>query len=200
MGMMVLESPYFSVRNLLLLMAAKVLDRHPRLKMAFIEQQIAFIPGLLHDCDQEMGNYSVQNFRRGLEMLPSEYWARHAFVGASFLDPSSTAMRHDLGIDNLMWGGDYPHPEGSWPNVIDALRYGLGGVPEDELRAILGGNAANVWGFDLELLQGVADRIGPSVELLANPLLEDELPLYATGVTFSPTRRVSGRAPITAAP
>jgi hypothetical protein len=43
-------------------------------------------------------------------------------------------------------------------------------MPEDELRAILGGNAVNLWGFDAALLQSVADRVGPTVEDLATRL------------------------------
>jgi hypothetical protein len=76
----------------------------------------------------------------------------------------------------------------------------LGGLPEPELRAILGTNAAAVFGFDLDQLGPVADRVGPPVDLLARPLPGSEIPLYATGVAFSPTPWSSGRAPITTAP
>jgi len=52
----------------------------------------------------------------------------------------------------------------------ETLRYIFGGMPEDELRPILGGNAVDLWGFDDALLQSVADRVGPTVEDLATPL------------------------------
>ena len=52
----------------------------------------------------------------------------------------------------------------------ETLRYIFGGIPEDELRPILGGNAVNLSGFDAALLQSVADRVGPTVEGLATPL------------------------------
>ena len=70
-------------------------------------------------------------------------------------------MRHAIGLANIMWGSDFPHPEGTWPetrrHMIDTLR----GVPDDELSAMLGGNAARVYGFDLAALAPIADRIGP---------------------------------------
>ena len=55
-------------------------------------------------------------------------------------------MRHAIGIENMTWGSDYPHYEGSWPKSIGHLRTLLDGVPEDEVRALLSGNAARVYG------------------------------------------------------
>jgi len=50
-------------------------------------------------------------------------------------------IRHQLGIDQLMWGSDYPHPEGTWPHTARDLKDAFGGFPEDDVAAILGGNA-----------------------------------------------------------
>jgi predicted TIM-barrel fold metal-dependent hydrolase len=70
-------------------------------------------------------------------------------------------LRHAIGVGNIMWGSDYPHPEGSWPEtraqMLDAFR----GTPDADLEAMLGGNAARVYGFDLEKLAPLAARIGP---------------------------------------
>ena len=63
-------------------------------------------------------------------------------------------MRHEIGIDKLMWGADYPHLEGAAPVHRETLRYIFGGMPEDDLRPILGGNAVDLWGFDADLLAG----------------------------------------------
>jgi predicted TIM-barrel fold metal-dependent hydrolase len=61
----------------------------------------------------------------------------------------------------MMWGSDYPHPEGSWPvtrqQQIDSFR----GMPEEEVVAILGGNAVDFYGLDVEKLAPIAARIGP---------------------------------------
>ena len=56
----------------------------------------------------------------------------------------------------------------------------LGGLPEPDLRRILGQNAVELWGFDQGLLQAVADRVGPTVADLAEPL-----PLSDTPEVFS---------------
>jgi hypothetical protein len=60
-----------------------------------------------------------------------------------------------------MWGSDYPHPEGTWPYTRQQLVESFHGVPEDELAAMLGGNAARVYGFDVEKLAPHVARIGP---------------------------------------
>jgi predicted TIM-barrel fold metal-dependent hydrolase len=62
-----------------------------------------------------------------------------------------------------MWGSDYPHLEGTWPNTMDALRKTFGDYPESEIQQLLGGNAAEVYGFDRELLDPIAAKIGPAL-------------------------------------
>ena len=102
-------------------------------------------------------------------------------------------MRHDLGIDQLMFGADYPHWEGTWPNTQDWIRVAFAGVPEDEVRKILGGNAIEVYGLDRAKLDAVAARIGPKAsEVLAADSL-DAVP--ATLVDdFNRRNRIHGEA------
>jgi hypothetical protein len=79
-------------------------------------------------------------------------------------------MREEIGVDRLMWGADYPHLEGAAPVHREILRYIFGGLPEDDVRKMLGANAVDLWGFDGALLQEVADRVGPTVAEVAEPL------------------------------
>jgi predicted TIM-barrel fold metal-dependent hydrolase len=70
-------------------------------------------------------------------------------------------MRYQIGVDNIMWGSDYPHPEGTWPYTREQMRETFHGLPEEELAAMLGGNAIGLYGFDRDALARVAERIGP---------------------------------------
>jgi hypothetical protein len=74
-------------------------------------------------------------------MKPSEYFHRNVFLGASCMPRREAEMRHQIGVENIMWGSDYPHPEGTWPHTREQMRETFGGLPEGELRAMLGGNA-----------------------------------------------------------
>jgi hypothetical protein len=85
-------------------------------------------------------------------------------------------MRDEIGLDRLMWGADYPHLEGAAPVHREILRHVFGGLPEDDIRKILGLNAIGLWGFDESLLQSVADRVGPTVADLSTALSLDEIP------------------------
>jgi hypothetical protein len=61
-----------------------------------------------------------------------------------------------------MWGTDYPHPEGTWPNTIPRLRSDFADVPVADAALMLGGTAARCYGFDTNALRPIADRIGPT--------------------------------------
>ena len=74
--------------------------------------------------------------------------------------------RHVNGIDALMWGTDYPHPEGSWPNTVERLENDFRDVSIEDTRRLLGINAVECYGLDFEGLNAVASRVGPTPKQL----------------------------------
>ena len=97
--------------------------------------------------------------------------------------PHEVPLRERIGIEKIMWGSDYPHDEGTYPYSREGLRFAYAGVPKDELTAMLGGNAARVYGFDLPALDAIAAKVGPTVTELAEPLTEP--PADATSPVFA---------------
>jgi hypothetical protein len=85
-------------------------------------------------------------------------------MSLSFVHKAEVAMRHEMGIETVFFGRDYPHAEGTWPNTADWLSDAFAGVPDDELRLMLGENAIQVLGLDRERLAAVAALIGPTVD------------------------------------
>ena len=72
-----------------------------------------------------------------------------------------------------MWGSDYPHDEGTHPVHARAPASGvLRHRRPSELQQILGGNAAELYDFDLDALAPEAERVGPTVAEIAEPLTE----------------------------
>ena len=61
----------------------------------------------------------------------------------------------------MMWGSDYPHPEGTWPNTPGDVLNTFKGLPEDDVAAMLGGNAIEFYGFDREGIDAVGAEVGP---------------------------------------
>jgi Amidohydrolase len=99
-----------------------------------------------------------------ISKLPSDYFGENIFIGASTMSKEEIRRRHILGCDVVMWGTDYPHPEGTWPHTQERLRGDFGGIPVEDARKLLGETAARCYDFDLDALRPTADRIGPTPE------------------------------------
>jgi hypothetical protein len=115
---------------------------------------------------------------------PSFYAKRNCFYGASSPSPRELAGRHEIGVDRLLWGSDYPHYEGTYPHTRKALRRAFHDVDRAETRAILGENAARIYGFDLGKLEPFAARVGPTPDELAVPLAPEEFPKDSPSAAF----------------
>jgi hypothetical protein len=97
-----------------------------------------------------------------MTMRPSEYFDRNCWIGASNTRRRELARRYEIGVGNLMWGNDFPHPEGTWPHTREWLRNAFCDIPVEETKLLLGGSAAGVYNFDVEKLAPLAERIGPT--------------------------------------
>jgi predicted TIM-barrel fold metal-dependent hydrolase len=145
------------------LMWSGAFERHPDLKLVLTEQGCSWILEWLRMLEFKADLPFFKHFTAELSLRPAEYFQRQCYLGASFLAPHEGEDRHRIGLGKLMWGSDYPHLEGTWPNTMDALRATFGTYPERETRAILGTTAAEVYGFDLERLTPIGDKIGPAL-------------------------------------
>ena len=54
-------------------------------------------------------------------------------------------MRHEIGVENLLWATDYPHPDSTWPESQQVIHTHFDDVPVDEMRLMVGGNAARIY-------------------------------------------------------
>jgi predicted TIM-barrel fold metal-dependent hydrolase len=141
------------------LMVGGVFDRHPELKCMLTEIRADWIPPVLA--------YLDERFKTGetpLKLRPSEYFQRNCIAGVSSIHLSEVQMRYEIGVDQIMFGRDYPHPEGTWPNSWTWIRDALAGVSETECRKILGENAIAFLGLDRDALAAVSASIGPRPE------------------------------------
>jgi predicted TIM-barrel fold metal-dependent hydrolase len=169
-----LEVSWYAHRAFYQLVIGGVLERHPDLQLVFTEQGTAWVPEELQRLDhffQRMGGSSgSQEEAWGAEVVgklslkPSEYFARQGHVGASFIRRAEVEIRDRVGVDRIMWGSDYPHREASSPYSKECLAHTFGGVPKAEVEKMLSLNAAELYGFDLNFLRPIADRIGPKVD------------------------------------
>ena len=156
-----------------------VFERFPGLKFVMTEAGASWIPTTLRQLDglhaaMRMGRTGEVGFdpAAALPLKPSEYFDRNCWVGASFPSPVEGQARDKVGIHKYMWGSDYPHHEGSPPFSRESLRRAFAGTAPAEMHQVLAVNAAEVYGFDLEALRPAADRFGPTVGELDQPLAD----------------------------
>ncbi|MEZ5322412.1 MAG: amidohydrolase family protein [Microthrixaceae bacterium] len=163
----VMEVPFWTHRPLWQLLLSGAFDRHPGLKYVPTECGSWWIGDLLWKADTTFGaNPKVKKLNsrtKGLiKRLPSEYFGTNVFIGASTMSREELRRRHRNGIDALMWGTDYPHPEGSWPHTVERLETDFRDVSVEDTRLLLGLNAVRCYGLDLTALERLAAGIGPT--------------------------------------
>jgi predicted TIM-barrel fold metal-dependent hydrolase len=176
------EVPFYSQRPLVHMVLSGVFERFPRLRFVMTEGGCSWVPSLLDRLDKVLARIrdtgSTGEIRYGQEhVLPrsaTEYFDQNVWLGVSFPKPDDAAVRHRIGVHKFMWGSDYPHDEGTYPYTREHLRAVFHDTGPDELRRLLAGNAAELYGFDLDALAPYAAQWGPTVAEIATPL--DELP------------------------
>jgi predicted TIM-barrel fold metal-dependent hydrolase len=130
---------------LLSLAAGGALDRFPGLRVVTVETGASWLAWIMTQADSIYLDHAAYA-KPKLSLMPSELIRRQGH--ATFMyDPVAINNRHVTGIETLMWGNDYPHPEGTWPSSQDISAKQFDGVPDDEVRRIVGGTAIDVFGF-----------------------------------------------------
>jgi len=165
MGIYITEVAWWMARPLTFMIWGGVFERYPALKVTLTEGTSIWVPEYLMLMDQRYSetHYSAKlgDYRSHLSRKPSEYFHRNVFLGTSCMPRREAELRHEIGVANIMWGSDYPHPEGTWPTTREQMIETFAGLPEDEVAAMVGGNAADLYGFDREKLAPLVARIGP---------------------------------------
>ena len=129
-----------------------VFERFPRLKVAVVEFELAWAAHLIR-----MLNYAYierqeeASYRFKGSFLPSDFFHNNVYLSFQE-DEIGIRLRDVIGVDNMMWGSDYPHAESTFPKSREVLDRILEGVPQEEKAKIVGGNVARLYGFDVDLI------------------------------------------------
>lgn len=132
----------------LTLLDAGVLERHPRLRVAFLEAGASWIPHWLWRLDEICYATGPNENARNVTMKPSHYFARQCWVGIEPGEPCLREVIDLIGADRLLYGTDFPHPDhlmssaspGGEPSGPEHERAG-GDLRDHERTLVFGANA-----------------------------------------------------------
>lgn len=118
-------------------------DRFPKLKVAVIENGSSWVPGLIHDLNRSWGINSGLFSENPVDTFKKHFWI-HPFFEEAPLD-----LINAMGADHVLFGSDYPHPEGmaeplGFKKFLDPI------MSESDVQKVMGGNIAGLLGIELE--------------------------------------------------
>jgi predicted TIM-barrel fold metal-dependent hydrolase len=129
-----------------------ILDRHPKLKLVIVENEIGWMPFLVQQWDyyfRRRGKGRANPFP--FSEVPSFYADRQVY--ATFFN--DTVGGHNLswwGQDNCMWSNDYPHPNSTWPHSRQIIQRDLGALPPDVFAKLIRENVVKLYNMSVPAL------------------------------------------------
>lgn len=124
-----------------------VFDRFPRLKIFLSEYDASWLPILKYRLDRIQSFPGLMPLKRPARAYVDE----NIFVGI-INDPLAAKLRHDIGIDRILWGSDFPHPPCPYPKTRERIAEILAGLSAQEWQAVVAGNVSRLYGIDLEAI------------------------------------------------
>ena len=127
---------------------AGAFERHPNLIVGSVEHEASWVPYWLKQMDliYEERPAITKGWKSSEGLQPTDYWHRNMFV-AFMEDDLGVRFRDLIGVENLLWGNDFPHGESTWPKSMEFLDKFLTDVPEQDRRKITSENAAKLFKF-----------------------------------------------------
>lgn len=130
--------------NAVQLILSGVFDRFPDLRILMAENQIGWVPTFMTVADERYDRHlswaeQLLNFQPLPNGHPSDYIRRHVLWGFQ-RDPAGVELRHWIGVENLVWGSDFPHQESEYPNSKSVIEQNFRNVPDGERHAMVCGN------------------------------------------------------------
>ncbi len=127
------------------LILSGLLDRYEKLKFVSVESGVGWIPFFLETVDYQMSETGANACK--LQRKPSEYFQSNFYACFWFERKNIAYDIKRLGVDNVLFETDYPHPICLYP--VDNIDTALEGLSEQEKVKVLSGNAAKLYNIDL---------------------------------------------------
>ena len=124
-----------------------LLVRYPKLKLAYAESQMGWVPYILERIDDVWEDNQGWAQTKHIPEPPSTYFHRNMWM-CLFKDQTGIDNRDRIGIDRITFETDYPHSDSTWPDSRAVAAELLDGLTDEEIYRIVRGNAIDL--FDLQ--------------------------------------------------
>jgi predicted TIM-barrel fold metal-dependent hydrolase len=143
-GVFQVMPPILMSQPMVELILSGVFQRHPGLRVVLVESGLSWIPYMLERLDTcyHKGDWKARGLP--LDYLPSDYWYRN--MAATFEeDLTAMGMRDKLGVENLLWASDYPHPDQTFPNSMRVIDEHFSSMSQSEKDLMTRDNARRLY-------------------------------------------------------
>ena len=115
------------------------LERHPEMRVAFLESGTGWVPYWLARLDDHR-DWLAESETKDLSLSASEYFARQCVVSSDPEDKLAAASVGSLGADHVIWASDFPHPDAEFPGAVAEFCEHAPGLTAAELDALFWSN------------------------------------------------------------
>lgn len=133
-----------NMRVLANIILTRMLDRFPTLKIVSVESGAGWVPFFLEALEYQMNEADMR-----YEATPAEIFRRQIYICSWFERRNLASTARQIGIDNLMFETDFPHPTCLYPDPLDHMSEALEAMTPEERAKVFGSNAERVYNLDL---------------------------------------------------
>jgi uncharacterized protein len=141
----VLSHPFEQMSACAGLILTGVLDRHPHLKVAFLESGAGWLPYWLQRLDSHWETW--RRLLPAVRIRPSEYFKRQCVISTDPEEETIDSVARHVGDEYVVWASDYPHPDAHFPGAVTKTLESMRDMPVPSRDKILATNAARFYGL-----------------------------------------------------
>ncbi|MEE2688042.1 MAG: amidohydrolase family protein [Pseudomonadota bacterium] len=123
-----------------------VVDRHPKLRIAFLESGGGWIAPWLDRMDRHFDDKGFSE--TAPSMRPSELFERNCWISFEPVENSIGVLADYIGPHKVMWATDYPHQDGFFPGAPEMLRNRLASISKESADQVMAGGALGFYGVN----------------------------------------------------
>jgi predicted TIM-barrel fold metal-dependent hydrolase len=127
-----------------------VLVRHPKLRLAYSEGQIGWIPYILERADDVWVEHRAWGGVQGVMTEPPSHYYHRQIYGCFFRDRHGLESLHRIGVDNVTFETDYPHTDSTWPHTKKLFEEQVAHLDDETVYKIARGNAIRMLRLPLD--------------------------------------------------